>query len=248
MLALVVATSGVAVAANPFASDGTLIACYNPESFAEGGSSIMVVKTTADCDNSDYGEHFFLNAQGPQGVAGPQGAPGPQGIAGAGGPGGPQGPAGPATQAAAKLGAAEASKLAQQIQATASKIESTQDKIDKVKDKLEGTKNQQQMAKQVEVLMEMIRQMLVAILSGQQSQQNVLGSISSSLALGNANAKLKEAAAAEKKLDQVEQQLDKADTVKEQQKALDQMVQQIIAFMKAMKEAQAQQMQAITRG
>ena len=245
ILALVVATSGVAVAANPFASDGTLIACYNPENFESGGSSIMVVKDASDCDNNDYGASFRLNAQGPQGATG---APGPQGPIGAQGGQGAPGAPGQVVPAPARLNAVEATKLTQQLQSTASKIESASDKLEKAKDKLGDAKSQQQVNKQIEVLMQMIRQMLVAILSGQQSQQNALGSISSSIAVGNAAQKLKDAGKAAEKAKDAQEQVEKADTAKEQQKALDQMIQQILAFMKSLQEAQNEQMKAITRG
>jgi hypothetical protein len=243
--ALVVAMSGVAVAANPFASDGTLIACYNPENFESGGSSIMVVKDASDCDNNDYGASFRLNAQGPQGVPGPQG---PQGANGANGAQGAQGPAGQVVPAPAKLTAVEATKLTQQVGAAGSKLESQLEKLDKAKDQLGDAKSTAQLQKQLEALMKMIQQMFAVLLQGQQSQQNALGSISSSMAVGNAAQKLKDADKAADKAKDAQERVEKADTAKEQQKALDQMIQQILAFMKSMQEAQNEQMKAITRG
>lgn len=245
ILALVVATSGVAVAANPFASDGTLIACYNPENFESGGSSIMIVKAASDCDNNDYGASFRLNAQGPQGATG---APGPQGPIGAQGGQGAPGAPGQVVPAPAKLNAVEATKLTQQVGAAGNKLESQLEKLDKAKDQLGDAKTTAQLQKQIAALTKMIQQIFAVLLQGQQSQQNALGSISSSIAVGNAAQKLKDADKAAEKAKDAQEKVEKADTAKEQQKAIDQMIQQILAFMKSMQDAQNEQMKAITRG
>ncbi|HWT93508.1 MAG TPA: hypothetical protein VN238_10960 [Solirubrobacteraceae bacterium] len=241
IIALVVATSGVAVAANPFGSDGVIHACYNADQLADGGSTIIVVESAADCGTSDYADHFTFNAQGQPGAPGASGPQGPAGAAGA------PGPAGQTVQAAPKVAAAEAAKLVQQLKQTETKVGKGAEQLDKLKEKLGNAKTPAQMQQQLEAMLKAVQQMLAALMNGQQTQQNALGSISSGIAMGAAQQKVKDAEKAKDAVDEATKQLGQADTRKEQQQAIDQMIKQIIAFMKELQEAQADQVRAISR-
>jgi hypothetical protein len=86
-VAIVIATSGVAVAAIPGA-DGTIQSCYN-----DTNGNVRFVDTAADCRNHETALAF--SQTGPQGPKGDKGDTGPQGPKGDTGPQGPKGDTGP---------------------------------------------------------------------------------------------------------------------------------------------------------